>query len=381
MSSIFIKNEQYFHILVHVKTESNKNIKDMLSKKQQAIIDFVRANQPVKRKVIHKGATVKMGESTIRRLLLEMTPELIKATGEGKARTYSISEAYELFVPIDIQAYYNLLPEQRNAKKTFNLDLIPKVLSNAELFTKEEQKHLNTLHGKYTKNTSPLSKSEYKKELEILAIDLSWKSGEIEGNTYTLLETEVLLKYKELAEGKKEEDAIMLLNHKDALDFIIAEPDYLNPLTIARIEDIHSILIKNLGVERNIRPRGVGVGGTDYNPLSVYHQIVEVMEQMCNLVNTRENVFEKALLLLVLISYIQPFNDGNKRTARIISNAILMENGYCPLSFRSVKASDYKKAMLLFYEQNNVTEFKKVFISQFEYAVNTYFNLEPKVTE
>ncbi|MDX5585402.1 MAG: Fic family protein [Aureibaculum sp.] len=381
MSSIFIKNEQYFHILVHVKTESNKNIKDMLSKKQQAIIDFVRANQPVKRKVIHKGATVKMGESTIRRLLLEMTPELIKATGEGKARTYSISEAYELFVPIDIQAYYNLLPEQRNAKKTFNLDLIPKVLSNAELFTKEEQKHLSTLHGKYTKNTSPLSKSEYKKELEILAIDLSWKSGEIEGNTYTLLETEVLLKYRELAEGKKEEDAIMLLNHKDALDFIIAEPDYLNPLTIARIEDIHSILIKNLGVERNIRQRGVGVGGTDYNPLSVYHQIVEVMEQMCNLVNARENVFEKALLLLVLISYIQPFNDGNKRTARIISNAILMENGYCPLSFRSVKASDYKKAMLLFYEQNNVTEFKKVFISQFEYAVNTYFNLEPKVTE
>jgi len=356
----------------------NRKIQNMLNNKQRAIIDFVRANQPVDRSTIYNGVKVKMGDSTIRRLLLEMTPELIKTIGEGKARKYSISDAYELFVPIDIEAYYNLLPEERNAKQSFNLDLIPKVLSNAELFTKEEMKSLNALTDKYTKNIAPLSNSEYKKELEILAIDLSWKSGEIEGNTYTLLETEVLIKYKELAEGKKQDDAIMLLNHKDALDFIIAEPDYLKPLTISRIEDIHSLLIKNLGVERNIRRRGVGVGGTEYKPLSVGQQIVEAMQQMCDLVNTTDNVFEKALLLLVLLSYIQPFNDGNKRTARIISNAILMENNYCPLSYRSVKASDYKKAMLLFYEQNNITEFKKLFMSQYEYAVNKYFNLDPE---
>ena len=353
----------------------------MLNKKQKAIIDFLLVNQPVKRDAIHKGVKVKMGDSTIRRLLLKMTPELIKANGEGKARTYSISDAYELFVPVDLEVYYNLLPEERNAKKFFNLDLISKVLSKVELFTKEEMEYLNTLHDKYTKNIAPLTNSEYQKELEILAIDLSWKSGEIEGNTYTSLETEVLIKYRELAEGKKQEDAIMLLNHKDALDFIIAKPDYLKPLTISRIEDIHSLLIKNLGVERDIRKRGVGVGGTDYKPLSVYQQIVDVMQQMCDLVNARNNVFEKALLLLILISYIQAFNDGNKRTARIISNAILMEYGYCPLSYRSVKASDYKKAMLLFYEQNNLTEFKKIFMSQYEYAVNKYFNLQPEVTE
>ena len=353
----------------------------MLNNKKRAIIDFVRANQPVDRSTISNGVKVKMGDSTIRRLLLEMTPELIKTNGNGKARTYSISDAYELLVPIDIEAYYNLLPEERNAKQSFNLDLIPKVLSKAELFTKEELEHLFQLHDKYIKNIAPLSNSQYKKELEILAIDLSWKSGEIEGNTYTLLETEVLIKYKELAEGKKQEDAIMLLNHKDALDFIIAEPDYLKPLTISRIEDIHSILIKNMGVERNIRKRGVGVGGTEYKPLSLEQQISEVMQQMCDLVNETDNVFEKALLLLVLLSYIQPFNDGNKRTARIISNAILMENSYCPLSYRSVKASDYKKAMLLFYEQNNITEFKKIFMSQYEYAVNKYFNLDPEAAE
>jgi Fic family protein len=94
---------------------------------------------------------------------------------------------------------------------------------------------------------------------------------------------------------------------------------------------------------------------------------------MCILVNSKANIFEKALLVLVLISYIQPFEDGNKRTARIISNAILMNAGFCPISFRTVDSIEYKKAMLVFYEQNNITPFKKIFIDQFEFAVKTYF--------
>ena len=75
----------------------------------------------------------------------------------------------------------------------------------------------------------------------------------------------------------------------------------------------------------------------------------------------------------MLLSYIQAFVDGNKRVARISSNAVLIAHGYCPLSFRSVESIDYKKAMLIFYEQNNVSVFKKIFMDQFEFAVNTYF--------
>ena len=75
----------------------------------------------------------------------------------------------------------------------------------------------------------------------------------------------------------------------------------------------------------------------------------------------------------MLISYIQPFADGNKRTARIISNAALVNKGNCPVSFRTVDPLDFKKAMLLFYEQNNLTAIKKIFIDQYEFVVNTYF--------
>jgi len=123
----------------------------------------------------------------------------------------------------------------------------------------------------------------------------------------------------------------------------------------------------------NVRTGTVGITGTNYKPLDNEFQIREAMNDLTILINKHENTFEKALLVLLLLSYIQPFDDGNKRTARIVSNAILLSNGFCPLSFRTIDSVEYKKAMLLFYEQNNITAFKKIFISQFEFAVNTYF--------
>jgi Fic family protein len=126
-------------------------------------------------------------------------------------------------------------------------------------------------------------------------------------------------------------------------------------------------------VDMNIRSRRIGISGTNYQPLDNEFQIKEAMTDMCELINEHSNVFEKALLVLLLVSYIQPFADGNKRTARIISNAFLINENYCPISFRTVDSIDYKKAMLVFYEQNNISAFKKIFIDQFEFAVKTYF--------
>lgn len=157
------------------------------------------------------------------------------------------------------------------------------------------------------------------------------------------------------------------------MKFILQEPDYLETLTITHIEDVHSILTEGLNVNRNIRSHRVGITGTNYYPLDNEFQIQEAMQDSCNLINAKSCVFEKALLALVLLSYIQPFTDGNKRTARIVSNALLIANSYCPISFRTVDSIDYKKAMLIFYEQNNISAFKKIFMEQFEFAVNTYF--------
>jgi Fic family protein len=182
--------------------------------------------------------------------------------------------------------------------------------------------------------------------------------------------TDILHKVKLFNEGELQHLTTLQNTYEEN---IYEDPSFVSPLTISGIEDIHSLLIKDLGVDRNIRNSRVGISGTNYKPLDNEFQIKEALRDMCELVNNRECVFEKALLLLVLTSYIQAFGDGNKRTARIISNAILISNGYCPMSFRTIDSVEYKKAMLLFYEQNNITSFKEIFMSQFEFAVKTYF--------
>lgn len=346
----------------------------MKDDKRSEILDFVFENTMCSSKEIHDGIKSEISLATVKRVLVKLKSEdLINTEGKGRGTKYLVSLAYKLLYPIDVAAYFENEIDVRSIEDRFNTTLIRNVLSKINLFTHAEIEHLNDLQNKYKQNISKLTGPEYKLELERLAIDLSWKSSQIEGNTYSLLETERLLKEKEAVDGKTKDDAIMLLNHKNALDFIIENPTYINPLTISSIEDIHSLLIRDLGIDRNIRVRSVGISGTNYRPLDNEHQIREALEDLCELVNGSENIFEKALWTLLLLSYIQPFGDGNKRTGRIVSNAILISNQYCPLSFRTIDSIEYKKAILLFYEQHSIAAFKKIFISQFEFAVNTYF--------
>jgi Fic family protein len=340
----------------------------------QAILRYLSVNPGVSSKEIHEGIDIQIGYATVKRALQGLvTKNLIRTIGKGKGTKYELSPAYFVLAPLDVETYFLQEIDVRNIRREFNLQLIDRVLTELDLFTSEENGQLTSLQKQFSKNTAELSSAEFKREFERLAIDLSWKSSQIEGNTYSLLETERLLKEKETASGKTKDEATMLLNHKDALDFILDHQDFVKPLTIARIEDLHSILIKDLNVGRNIRKRRVGISGTNYKPLDNEFQIREALQSLCDLVNGKTSVFEKALLVLVLISYIQPFEDGNKRTARIISNAILMNEGYCPISFRTVNSIDYKKAMLIFYEQNNINPFKRIFMDQYEFAVQTYF--------
>ena len=320
------------------------------------------------------GLTKAPSDSTMKRLLSAAVKEgNIETAGRGPATKYKLTPQAHVTMPLDLATYFDKDIDEREVQESFNFDLIRDVLPKVEIFTKEELEVLNAAQMEFEKNTEGMTELEYRKEMERLGVDLSWKSSQIEGNTYSLLETERLLKDKQTASGKTKEEAIMLLNHKDALDFVLDIPDYLKELSVHRIEDIHSILTKELEVDRNIRHRRVGITGTNYRPLDNEFQIREALEDTCTLVNGKDNVFEKAFLTLVLLSYIQAFVDGNKRTARITSNAVLIANGYCPISFRTVDSIDYKKALLMFYEQNNIAAFKKIFIEQFLFAVKTYF--------
>ena len=338
------------------------------------ILQFLQYHPNVSRQEIAEGIAFSESDATLKRLISkEVESGDILVEGKARATRYRLSAQAHLTMQLDIDTYFLKEADERLVLTSFNFELITDQLPNVIIFSEEEMQRLNAAQTLFQEHLAEISESQYRKEMERLGIDLSWKSSQIEGNTYSLLETERLLRESKTADGKTKEEAVMLLNHKDALRFILDNQDLMKHLSVRDIEDIHSILTKELSVDKGLRRRRVGITGTNYHPLDNEFQIREAMQASCDVINARENVFEKALLALLLFSYIQPFMDGNKRTARLTSNAILIAFGYCPLSFRTVDSIDYKKAMLMFYEQNNLHAFKQIFISQYEFATGEYF--------
>ena len=336
------------------------------------IIEYLHYHPGISRVELMDALDLGVKDTQVKGLLGACVKDgFVRTEGKARAVRYFITPKAQLLRTVDLDSYYAV--SNRAVQTSYNFHLIREDLPGIDIFTEDERKFLADRENAFRDRMKDMPQSIYLKEMERLGIDLSWKSSEIEGNTYTLLETVNLLKDKIEAKGKKREEAIMLLNHKEALKAIVERPDWFKTISLARIEDVHSVLIEGLGVERNLRHIRVGISGTNYRPLEVEAQIREAVDDMCSLVNGKSDPYEKALLTLLLIAYIQPFADGNKRTSRLMSNAQLIANGVCPLSFRTVEANDYRAALLLFYEQNNVSAFKRMFLEQVEFAVKEYF--------
>lgn len=341
--------------------------------RQQLIIKILGSHPNIQISEIKKRLLQEVSIPTLNRDLKELVSQgLLIKSGEGRNTTYRIASAYQLLNESIGDSYFDKDIDEREGNKRFEPNLLS-LLETTPIFSDSDLNYLGELHTIFLEKIASISPTLLQKETERLSIELSWKSSQIEGNTYSLLETELLLSQKLMAKDKDKSEAIMLLNHKMAIDYLYDHRITLTPLKVRDIEDIHSLLIQNLGVSKNLRKRPVGITGTTYTPPDNEFQIREYLERACEIINNKDTVFEKALLAILLISLIQPFEDGNKRTGRITSNGILIENGHCALSYRGVQPLDYKKAMILFYEQNNVAAFKKLFIDQYAFAVKNYF--------
>jgi Fic/DOC family len=337
--------------------------------KKQLILNQLIENR--KLNAVALATNLEIPLRTIQRELAELkTDNLISVIGAGQSTTYSMSTKGLLFTMLDSK----LLDDRRfeNMYLCFFNDEIFDALLSFDIFESDNSK-LALLASKYHKKIRSTNDFLKKRELERLIVEFSWKSSMIEGNTYSLLETEELL-YNNNFLGTKhsKEETQMILNHKEAFEFLIANPDYFKVLTKKKIIELHTLLTRDMDIPHGFRKSGVGITGSLFKPLDNQHQIEEMIERTCNLIN-KKSPYEKAFLIGLLISYIQPFDDGNKRTSRILSNAILNAYDLPMLSFRSIKVEDYKTAILAFYEFNSIPLYKKIFINQIEYFVDHYF--------
>lgn len=214
-----------------------------------------------------------------------------------------------------------------------------------------------------------------KQILNRLLIDLSWNSSRLEGNTYSLLDTRRLIEFGEEAQGGNRLEAQMILNHKDAIAFLVSAADEIdfNRYTVL---NLHGILAQNLlpdeAAAGRLRSIAVGIESSAFHPLEVPQLIEECFNQVLATAQAIHDPFEQSFFAMVHLPYLQPFDDVNKRVSRLAANIPFIKANLSPLSFTSVPRSTYTDAILGVYELNQVDLLKDVFIWAYERSAERY---------
>jgi Fic family protein len=312
-----------------------------------------------------------LAPATLRRDISQLVRDgVLMQLGDRKGTRYTVNLAGQLHTTIDAHRYCELDIDTRSGSRSFNSELFAAIGSS--LFTEHELTKLKSASETFFRSESGSSWAISRRELERFVIEFAWKSSKIEGNTYSLLDTELLLKEGLEAKGHTREETVMILNHKKAFEFALNNRNDARTVEFRFIEQIHRTLVEDLGIKFGIRQRSIGITGSIYKPLEVSFQIREACEELLKAVARQVDPYSQALLLLAGIAYIQPFEDGNKRCSRLSANALLIAHDHAPISYRSVDELAYREAVLTFYEKNTIEPLKELFIEQYIFACNNY---------
>lgn len=265
-------------------------------------------------------------------------------------------------------------PIQARRPVGYNREFLDKYRPNETFYLSESaRKHLFEI-GKSPDNERPAG-TYARHILNRLLIDLSWNSSRLEGNTYSLLETERLLELGETPEGKDSMESQMILNHKAAIEFMVesAEQIRFNSFTIL---NLHALLSDNLLRDQRacgcLRSIPVGIAKSVYQPLAIPQLISEYFQQILDTANAIADPFEQSFFVMVQLPYLQPFLDVNKRVSRLAANISLIRENLCPLSFVDVPEQLYVSGLLGVYELNCIELLRDVFVWAYERSSSLY---------
>jgi Fic family protein len=306
-----------------------------LSKRQQLILSNISTSEmPIGASALLKKIQNNYDishDTLLRELTVLSANDWIMKLGRGRNIVYRIKN--HLMAPVDIDSYFIKTQDERQLKNEPNAAFFKQIASTQLLPSLD---YLKPKISAYQKLVSQLSADIHQRELERFVIDLAYKSSAIEGNTYSLLETEALLKANRPAEGHSKKEALMILNHKIAFEMIMESLASFKIIKLADILNIHKILTDGLDVHTGLRKYIIGITGTNYRPSENHFLLREDLESVIEIINRKTNIAEKAILISGLIIYLQPFSDANKRTGRMTANAVLLAHGLAPISYRNI---------------------------------------------
>ena len=302
----------------------------------------------------------------------------IEAAGNLAAGRAEVRGEGEVLLPLsrqgaEIQKYVHKPPEARKPVG-YNREFLNSYRPNETFYlATAERAHLREAG---TPKIAEQPAGTYAKQiLSRLLIDLSWNSSRLEGNTYSLLDTKRLIDFGEEAEGKERLEAQMILNHKDAIEFLVgaAEEIGFNRYTIL---NLHALLANNLLADPDavgrLRHIGVGIERSVFHPLEAPQLIEECFDQILATASAITDPFEQAFFVMVQLPYLQPFDHVNKRVSRLAANIPLIKGNLSPLSFEGVSRGAYTEAVLGVYELNRVELLRDMFIWAYERSAARY---------
>lgn len=310
----------------------------------------------------------------------------IYKVGSGRATRYQLKHATVSEDSINVP----LAPESRKIRQILMqpLNARPPVGYNSTFLKSYHPNKTAYLSNIERKNLLEIGKaiplnhqgSTYSKDiLSRLIIDLSWNSSRLEGNTYSLLDTQRLIDFGKAAEDKPLVDAQMVLNHKDAIEFL-SEPSEEIGFNRYTVFNLHALLSNNLladpRAEGRLRNIPVAIGGSVYTPLNIPQKISESFDMILNKVNEIEDPFEQSFFIMVHLPYLQPFDDVNKRVSRLCANIPLIKNQLSPLSFIDVPDKIYIEGLVGVYELNKISLLKDLYIWAYERSAHRYAALQ-----
>jgi hypothetical protein len=276
------------------------------------------------------------------------------------------------------------LPEAQRIPVGYNQQFLQSYRPNVDFYLSvEDRKQLAKL-GQTNAFSVQQAGTYAKQVLQRLLIDLSWNSSRLEGNTYSLLETERLIELGRAAEEKSATDTQMILNHKEAIEFIVQSADEIgyNRYTIL---NLHALLSYNLLIDPassgRIRSKPVGIKRSVYTPLAMPPLIEAMFELILHKVSQIKDPFEQAFFMMVHLPYLQPFDDVNKRTSRLAMNIAFNRYNLSPLSFIDVPHKLYMQGLLGVYELNRVELLKDIFIWAYARSAMKYAAIQQTVGE
>lgn len=367
------KGELEAHILKFLEEKNEISIQQIM--KAVKLVDNPSNRRVIQRtlaRMIEKGAIQTRGKARARVYILAFSAEQKHTFND----IFVSKESGELL-------RYVLQPLQTRKPVAFNANFLKYYIPNQTFYLSSSLRQELFATGKVENVIRP-SGTYARNILNRLLIDLSWNSSRLEGNTYSLLETKRLIELGENAAGKDATETQMILNHKDAIEYIVESANEVQ-ITAHEVRSIHALLSENLlgdpGASGRVRNIAVGISGTTYIPPDNPHILKECFDIFIEKINQIEDPFEQSFFALVQLSYMQAFEDVNKRTSRLAANIPLIKRNLKPLSFIDVSQSNYVASLIGVYEKNDVSLMRDLYVWAYKRSALRYSAIQQAVGE